>query len=321
MSIKGKLLVVGILLLVCGVYVVFTAPLSVEAGHIAVVHSKIFGIGTTIYDARGINWVWTRLIPCDSATYVFPEGQTLTRYTLDFILPPGELPGLHNTDDFFCSLEFSFTWYFTRTSLPILISSGITSKDALVERALDRIEPLIRHALVDETERALAANRLPDLVRASAHVIENEARPLLEEFLSGKSVALIQFDAYWNQLPDPARYARMRTVLQEADRYLIEYIRDWRRTGVDIDRKERENKQEQSRLENIAKIVTEYPELINYFAVTGLSDKIRLAILPLNNGASEAALGSMMQQIHQSLLTNIQSIARCESEADTNGNQ
>jgi hypothetical protein len=303
-----KIVVGVVLLLVCGIYMVLTAPLTVEAGHIAVVQSRIFGLSDTVYDPNRINWVWTRLIPGDSKAFAFPEGQSLARRTLTFILPPGSLPGLNNTNDFTCILEFSFNWSFSRECLVTLVASGIKSEDELAARVLDRIEPLLRHALVDETERALTANEVPNLVQASNAVIEREAASRLAAFLSELQVELIRFNAYWSTLPDLGRYARMRVVLQEADLQLSEHIREWRRTGADIDRKVREDEQQYRFLQAMAKLVTDHPKLLDYFAITKLSDKIRLALLPMNMnsaGSSELALSGILQHVHRTLQTNL----------------
>jgi len=298
MPLSGKMALVGIVLLACGIYMALSAPLAVEAGRIAVVKSGIFGLSDTVYDAGGINWVWSRLIPGDSKVFAFPEGQVLTRRTLTFMLPPGEIPGMSNTNDFFCSLELSFTWSFPRASLVPLVQNGITSQDVLAARVLDRIEPLLRHALVDETERALLAaegRAVPELQTVSAEVIEREALPLLSEFLSAHGVKLIGLDAYWSALPDPARYVRIRDALRDADMYLAEQIREWRRAAALLDKKTHESMEEQRHLEAVAKLVTEYPKLLDYLAITKLSDKIRLALFPLTDGAAKLTLADILR--------------------------
>jgi hypothetical protein len=212
---------------------------------------------------------------------------------------------MSNTNDFTCTLELSLTWSFSRESLVTLVQNGITNEKALIARVLDRIEPLLRHALVDETERALLQNRFPDLVAASAGLIEREAMPLLTAFLTNLQVELLRFNAYWKALPDPGRYVRMRAVLQEADLQLSEHIREWRRTGAELDRKVLEDAQQQRFLEAMSKLVTEHPKLLDYFAITKLSDKIRLALLPMNSGSSDFTLNGMLQLVHRTLQTNL----------------
>ncbi|MDR2734614.1 MAG: hypothetical protein LBC99_08260 [Spirochaetota bacterium] len=302
-ALSRRLIIIFILILGCGVYMVLSAPLAVEPGHIALVQSDLFGIGNTVYASSGINWVWTRLIPGDSRAYSFPEGESAVHSEQRFLLPPGEVPGIGNTDDFLCALNLSIRWRITRASLPPLVQSGVTNEDALAVRAFGMVVPILRNALVNETEQALLANRALALPRAIDAAMQNEAAPALQSYLSNQGVALTQFNAYWITLPDPARYARARAAVAEADLLMTERIREWYRANAELNRKARESEQEAKTLAVMAKLITDYPKMLDYFMIAKLSGKIRLAVLPAN-GISVSALKDIMKEMRDSMQTN-----------------
>jgi len=298
------LVIICILILGCGIYMILCAPLAVAPGHIALVQSKLFGLAGTVYDSAGINWVWSRLIPGDSIAYSFPEGESAIRKELNFHLPPGEIPGVGNTNDFYCALDILIRWKIDRTSLPLLVQNGITNEDALTSRVMEQAAPILQDALVNETEQALLANRALNLPRAIDSAIREEAAPAIQSFLSKQGVPLVQCSAYWTSLPDPARYARARAAISEADLLMMERIREWYRMNAELDRKSREGDIEAHSLAVIAKLITDYPKMLDYFMIAKLSDKIRLAVLPTNDGISASVLKDTLKKMLDSMQTN-----------------
>ena len=287
------------------VYAVVRVPLTVPAGQLAVTQSAIFGISDTVRDASGANWVWSRLFPGDTVVFTFPEEQTLVRRTVHLLLPPGRLPGMNNTNDFACTFELALGWRFPRAALPGLVRAGITNQETLASLVTARVEPLLVDALVAETDRALSERRPPALLAAAALALTNKALPLATRFLSNHGLPLAQIRLHWKFLPDLVNYMRLRASLADAQPELTEQIRDHYRVSAQIARQARLGQEDRSALEAIAKIVTAYPLLLDYLAVTKLSDKIRLALIPAGDTSARDMVGriwpDMFQVVRQSL--------------------
>jgi len=54
----------------------------------------------------------------------------------------------------------------------------------------------------------------------------------------------------------------------------------------------------------MAKLIFDYPKMLDYFTIAKLSDKIRLAVLPASDGVSASALNDVLQKMLSSMQTN-----------------
>lgn len=300
---RKTLWILALVLVSSAIYTAIVVPLTVPPGHIGIIHSDAFGPGEAIVDSSGAHLVWSRLIPGDTRIHIFPEGRRLTRRSIRIVLPPGNLPGQTNTNDFSCVLDCSIGYTVIRTALPALLRAGVTNADVILTRLADRIEPVLRHALIRETETALLAEQPPRLVSASQTALSNEALPQANAWLAGFGLPPAEISISWKSLPDPAAYMRMRAALAQAIPELTEQIRDWYRVSAKVSRDTRTSARERDSLRDLARLVTEYPRVLEYLAITGLSDKIRLAVLPAGNGVpmAEQLWPDVLDVVRQSL--------------------
>ena len=224
---RKSLWILALVLVSSAIYTAIVVPLTVPPGHIGIIQSDAFGPVEAIVDASGAHLVWSRLIPGDTRIHIFPEGRRLTRRSIRIVLPPGNLPGQTNTHDFTCVLDCSIGYTVVRTALPALLKAGVTNADVILTRLADRIEPVIRHALIRETETALLAEQPPRLVSASQTALSNEAAPQANAWLAGFGLPPAEISISWKTLPDPTAYMRMRMAIAQAIPELTEQIRDW----------------------------------------------------------------------------------------------
>jgi len=317
---RKTLWILALVLVSSAIYTAIVVPLTVPPGHIGIIHSDAFGPGEAIVDSSGAHLVWSRLIPGDTRIHIFPEGRRLTRRSIRIVLPPGNLPGQTNTNDFSCVLDCSIGYTVVRTALPALLKAGVTNADVILTRLADRIEPVIRHALIRETETALLAEQPPRLVSASQTALSNEAAPQANAWLAGFGLPPAEISISWKTLPDPTAYMRMRLAIAQAIHGLTEQIRDWHRVGAKISRDTRTSARERDSLRDIAKLVHEYPKVLEYLAITGLSDKIRLVVLPSGNSVpmAEQLWPDVLDVVRQSLRLATESAGTNRSTLATN---
>lgn len=310
---RKTLWMLALLVVSAASYTAIVVPSSVPPGHIGITYSNFFGPGKEILDSNGSQLIWSRLIPHDTQIHIFPEGHRLTRRTVQILLPPGKIPGQTNSNEFSCLLDCSIGYTVVRTALPSLLKAGVTNADVILNRLADRIEPVIRQALIRETETALLLGQPPRLVQALEIALSNEALPQANAWLAGFGLPPAEISISWKSLPDPVGYLRLRAALAEALPELTEQIRDWYRVTAKVSRDTRTSARERDSLQDLARLVTEYPRVLEYLAINGLSDKIRLAVLPAGDSLP------LVKQLWPELLDVVRQSLRLASVDKTNG--
>lgn len=243
------------------VFVIGWTELFVPVGSYGVLLSKTSGVNPQPIENARFSWAWERLIPTNSRILTFTLSPLKKDVTTAGSLPSGSLYSklLEGNPDFSWKIGISLTARLQADRLPTLVKElHIEDQSALDNWMEQQINSLCAQAaedLIHKTVNAESGNHR-DLAKLIRDAIQ-EATPDFEIMqVSLSSVTLPDVTLYldaaktWEAFQTNRRVLLAETAKQESGRSLTEYM-------------------ELERLAKVGELLTKYPILIEYLAISG----------------------------------------------------
>ncbi|HNY16114.1 MAG TPA: SPFH domain-containing protein [Treponemataceae bacterium] len=239
----------------------------VPAGKYGVMVSKTGGVNTHPIEPAQFRWQWERLLPTNAKLLTFDLAPTSRVVSASGSLPSAEIygPMLEGKPDFSWKLDFAITARIAPTALPGLVKSGTVSDqaslakfaDAQVEQiANDAAKALIADMARDPTSFRDIANDRAELAKRVQEIAAKRGTAGIELIaVSVTGAKLPDFALYDLASKTYASYQERRTTLMaettkaEARNAVADYL-------------------EIERFSALGEVLTKYPILIDYLAVT-----------------------------------------------------
>ena len=239
----------------------------VPAGKYGVMVSKTGGVNTHPIEPAQFRWQWERLLPTNAKLLTFDLAPTSRVVSASGSLPSAEIygPMLEGKPDFSWKLDFAITARIAPTALPGLVKSGTVSDQASLAKFADaQVEQI-----ANDAAKALIADMARDLT--SFRDIANDRAELakrVQEIAAKRGTAgieLIAVSVTGAKLPDFALYdlaSKTYASYQERRTTLMAETTKAEARNAVADYLEIE------RFSALGEVLTKYPILIDYLAVT-----------------------------------------------------
>ena len=289
-----KLLFIFILILAAGIFAYYLASVQVHPGHVSVVYSGMSGLLPEIFTKEGRHFVPQRLIPGDTEVYSYPKKLHSASKELVFYLPPGKLPVFGRKKDFEVKTVISLQLAMGKKSALLLAAAGYKTIGALSAKIISQAGVKVREKLALAADSAIREGRVPDLAEAVKTAIPAKAVDDEKKNIAVYGISLDSLTVSAAALPDARTYIQLRKSLAKTHPELAIRLRNHYRDKAELIRLKKKNDEELRRLTGIAALVTKYPGLINYMAVTRLSRKLRIALIQGSGDRMQADLYKRM---------------------------
>jgi len=299
-----------ILILAIGIAIYYLASVQVQPGSASVVYSGVSGLLPRIFSKEGRHFVWQRLIPGDTEVYSYPRTTLSTARELFFYLPPGELPVFGKKKEFEVKTMVSVQLTMGDTSPLLLAAAGYKTAKSLTKEMIQEAGTRLQETLSTATDRAIRKGLPPDPGAAVKTALSPVFIEEQKKKLALYGITLKSFTCSAVSLPDADNYLKLRRSLAKTHPELAVRLQQHYRNQTSLRRTKDRNKEELRRLGGIAKLVTKYPGLLDYLAVTRLSEKLRIALVsggsnPLKMKLYQEMLDKMLQRLPAAKPINI----------------
>lgn len=239
----------------------------VPAGNYGVLVSKTGGVNPQTIEPAKFRWQWERLLPTNSRIVIFDLAPVSRPVSVTGSLPSADIyrTMLEGSPDFSWKLDFTVTSRIDPQTLPLLVEKNAVHDQAslasLADTSLSRMAYEAGNSLVSEFSRD------PSLFRASGTDRSALAKRVMELIATGnvKGIEVVAVDVSNARFPDFALYdlaaktyadyqgRRATTMAETAKKQARDSIADY----LEIER-----------FSALGEVLTKYPILIDYLAVT-----------------------------------------------------
>lgn len=276
---KGLVSFILILLLAAAVFAIGWIQLYVPVEHYGVLVSKTNGVDPNVIQQGELTWKWQRLLPTNTVIHVFEAAGEKNVVTVSDTLPSADIYSslIEGRPDFSYSFTFEIEASVKPENLPALVKdAGVKSDEDLNE--------VLRKASTDAAEKAVKII-LDGMAETSDELVsflndETLLLPKVNEAVSNGNADIIGIRIIYSKLPDIQLYNIAKniytTYLENISDVLVETTESQLELASnDFLLIERFGK--------LGKVLTDYPILIDYLAVTrddpdgalGLLDSLR----------------------------------------------
>lgn len=260
---KGFISFIFIILCAAAVFVIGWVQLYVPIGTYGVLVSKTSGVDPQVIQQGGITWKWQRLLPTNTVIHLFEAKNEKNTVSVTGTLQSGEIYSalIEGRPDFSYSFTFEIESSVKPESLPGLVKTGAVKTD-------EDISAYLLKASKEAAEKVvkLILDEMSETTDSLVTIINDENKLLSEVTASSSGVAVITgIKAVRSQLPDVQLYKTAQTVytayLEGVKNALLET------TGSQLELAS-DDFLRIERFGKLGKVLTEYPILIDYLAVT-----------------------------------------------------
>lgn len=265
---KKGLVFISILLIFSGVvFFIGWTQMYVPSGSYGILSSKTNGIDPQPVVSGAFRWHWQRLLPTNTTLFIFKPIPFKKDFTFSGTLPSSELYSklLEGSPRFGWECTVAITGIVDPATVPLLIEKNtITNQTELDDWVHNRLRYETEQAITKNITDVMGESRLRDIVLADQKDMEDYLSetlvPILRSYCQETEIRVTSF-----KRPDLELYELAKSMYFT---YLEE--KEARMTGLAKEQADQSSADylEMERLSKMGEILTRYPILIDYLAVT-----------------------------------------------------